>query len=61
MKQETLLETTNLLLTSEKRVQSDSEKFRSMSFSEQLKAAKEYMQVIITNDDLKVEKPELAR
>lgn len=61
LKQETLLETTNLLLTSEKRVQSDSEKFRSMSFSEQLKAAKEYMQVIITNDDLKVEKPELAR
>lgn len=61
LKQETLLETTNLLLTSEKRVQSDSEKFRSMSFSEQLKAAKEYMQVIITNDDLKVEKPELTR
>lgn len=46
---ETILETTNLLLESEKRVKSESERLRTMSLSEQLAFAKSR---VLTADDL---------
>jgi len=46
---ETILETTNLVLESEKRVKSESERLRTMSLSEQLAFAKSR---VLTADDL---------
>lgn len=50
-KHTTLLEVTNSLLTQEKTIESDAERYRTMSFSELLKVAKEKM-LELTPDDL---------
>ena len=64
MRHETLLETVNLILADEKTVESESEKSRQMTFSEQMSKAIEIYNSLVNNVTLTVEdlttKPAMA-